>query len=116
MESLDEVFELFSEERRRYALYYLDEAEGPVEVRELASQIQEWEDGSDPPALGDDYRDIVLELEHTDLPKAARAEYVHYDPEEDIIELSGSSPEFEIVLSVAEAIEQPGEDHLPHLG
>lgn len=116
MEALDDVFELFSKERRRFALYFLDEADDPVPVRELAEQIQAWENGSEPPAIADDeYRDIVLRLKHTDLPKAAEAEFVHYDPQENVIELSGTSPEFEIILTVAEAIEGPGEDHIPSL-
>lgn len=113
MKSLDEVFDLFSKERRRWALYYLDEADGQVPVRDLAEQIQAWENGSDPPALADDeYRNIVLELKHSDLPRAAEAEYVHYDPEQNVIELSGTSPEFSVILSVAEAIEHPGESQL----
>lgn len=116
MESLDEVFELFSEERRRLALYYLDEADGPVPVRELASQIQAWENGTEPTSVPDDeYQDIVLRLKHSELPKAAEAEYVHYDPERNVIELSGPSPEFNVILSVAEAIEQPGESKIPSL-
>lgn len=117
MKSLDEVFELFADERRRYAMYYLDEVDGPVPVRELASQIQAWEDESEPPTLADgEYRDIVLTLKHADLPKAAEAEYVHYDSEENVIELSGTSPEFNVILTVAEAIEQPNDgDRLAHL-
>lgn len=116
MKSLDEVFALFAAERRRYALYYLDEADGPVPVQDLASQIQAWENGEKSPAIPDDqYRDIVLRLTHTDLPKAAEAEYVHYDHDANVIELSGTSPEFEVILTVAQALEQPGEDHLPHL-
>lgn len=117
MESLDEVFELFSEERRRYALYYLDEADGPVPIGELASQIQTWEQASSgSPVPEAEFEDIVLRLKHRDLPKAAEVESVHYDREHNRIELSGSSPEFGVILSVAEAIEQPGEDHAPTLG
>lgn len=108
MDTLDDVFELLTRERRRFVLYYLRERDGPVSVKELATTIEAWEDGSEPPALPDDrYRDILLTLKHEHLPKAAEVEFVQYDPEENVIELSGSPAEFEVVLSVAEAIEQP---------
>lgn len=109
MHSLDDVFELFSQERRRLALYYLEERDGPVPVDDLVSTVEEWEE--DEAEIPDGkYEDVEFALTHKDLPKAAQAEFVEYDPEDGVIELSGEPPEFSVILSVAEAIEQPEDD------
>ena len=102
---------MLSEERRRYALYYLEQREEPIPVDELAKQIDEWED--DPAGLDlsdDEYRNVELELEHKHLPKASDAEFVEYDPDEEIVEVTGSPAEFSAILSVSETIEQPSGD------
>lgn len=64
MKTLDDVFRLLDRERRRYALYYLQEAGGPVPVEELVAVIAEWE--SDASADADEYDefDVALTLEH----------------------------------------------------
>lgn len=104
MESLNEVFDVFSKERRRYALYALDRADGPLEIRELAKRVHEWEtDGKSVSTTGFD--DVVLSLRHAHLPKAARAEYIEYDRAEKEIEISGNPTGFQILLRVSEAIE-----------
>lgn len=108
METLDEVFGLLDRERRRYVLYYLKEAGGPVSVEELAAQIVAWENDSTREEVPDDaFEDVTLTLRHHHLPNASRAEYVEYDPDENVVRLSGTPTEFSIVLSVARAIEQP---------
>lgn len=113
MVSLDHIFELFTRERRRYVLYYLEECDRTVTLKELAAKIQEWESETPPSALpDDDYHDVIITLKHQHIPKAAEAEFVEYAPEDQTIELSGSPPEFSVILSVARAIEQPDEDDI----
>lgn len=114
MESLDRIFDIFGKERRRYALYALDEADGPVEMRELAEQIREWEDDEDDVDTRE-YEDVYLSLRHRHLPKAARAEYIEFDREENEIRITGEPTEFQIVLAVSEAMEAPDEDSLVDL-
>lgn len=111
MVSLDRVFELLSKERRRYALYYLDQQEGPVSVNELATFVAEQEAASPTTSLPDDHlAHIELELYHTDLPKAAGAEYIQYDPNDGVIELTGPPTEFHAILTIAKVIERPDRD------
>jgi DNA-binding transcriptional ArsR family regulator len=110
MVSLDEVFDLFSEERRRLALYYLDEQDGQVSVEELAAAVEEMEAGDPAFETPGAFEDIQITLEHTDLPKAADAEFVHYDREAGVVELTDEPREFELVLSVAEVIEDPTDE------
>lgn len=117
MEALSEIFSLLSKERRRYALYYLDRANEPVHIEELSKAVSEWEsDSSEGPAPEEEYEETILTLRHSHLPKAARVEYVQYDPESNYVEVSGSPPEFRAVLHVAEAIERPGIDDIAYPG
>lgn len=116
MDSLDPIFQLLTKERRRFALYYLEKQNGSVSVEELADKIQEWENNSTSSDLPyDAYEDIILTLKHRDLPKAAEVEFIKYDPEQRVIEVTGSPSEFNVILSVAEAIEQPRKDDIIHL-
>ena len=110
MKALDEVFGLLDRERRRYALYYRQEAGGPVPVNELAEQIAARENEPPTAAVPDDaFDDVTLTLRHH-LPKAVRTEYIEYDPEAGVVRLSGTSAEFDVVPSVAKAIEQPANE------
>ena len=108
MESLDRLFDVFREERRRYALYALDRADGPVGVEELAERVRRYE-GEGAVGPGDDLAEVVLSLEHHHLPKAAQAEYIEYDRESREIRITGTPVEFEIVLTVSGAMEMPAD-------
>lgn len=104
MESLNRLFDILSRERRRYALYALDRADGPVEIEELAERIRQWEEDGEPVSTGG-LDDVVLSLQHTHLPRAAEAEYIEFDREEKEIRVSGEPAEFQMILAVSEAIE-----------
>lgn len=106
MTSLDRLFDVFSRERRRYALYVLDSADEPVEIEELAGRIRRLEEDGEDVSPGD-LRDVRLSLKHTHLPKAAQAEYVEYDRDEGEIRISGTPTEFRVVLTVSEVLENP---------
>lgn len=110
MEALDSVFELLAKERRRYALYYLDQHDGPVSVDELADAIEDWENDPAGTDAHEQHERVVLSLKHHHLPKAAEAKYVEYDREKGEVRVTGAPTEFEVILSVAEALEQPAED------
>lgn len=113
MKSLDEVFPLFTKKRRRFTLYYLEDRGEPVTVEELAETIEDWESESGYDEIPDDrYWDVLLELKHKHLPKAAEVEFIEYDTDEGIVTMSGSPAEFDVILSVTEAIEQPRDDDL----
>lgn len=108
MEGLSEIFDLLSKERRRYALYYLEKADRPVRIDELAKAINEWENGSSVSGFQEEeYDEVVLTLKHSHLPKAAEFEYIDYDTESNRIQISGSPPKFKAILHIAEAIEAP---------
>lgn len=107
MESLNRIFDLLSEERRRHALYYLEQRDGPVSVDEVARQVADWETNGVTSIPEEKFEEIEVELHHNDLPKASEAKHIEYDPEEDIVEVTGTSPEFNAIISVAEIVERP---------
>lgn len=76
--SLDQVFDLLADRRRRYALYYLyDTTDGVATVGELADHVMALEDESAEP---EDRRLAVLTaLEHVHLPKLEDAGVLEYD-------------------------------------
>lgn len=111
MASLDEVFDLFSRERRRYALYYLDQEDGPVTIDELSKKISEWENDAAREHIPDDtFKDVTLSLEHNHLPKVNDADAIEFDRENGQIQITGTSPEFSLILSIAKGLEQPSTD------
>lgn len=106
MESLNKLFDIFSRERRRYAIYVLEAAKEPLEVDELAERIQQMEE-ADENQSSDEVGDIKISLTHGHLPKAAEAKYIEYDQEDGEVRITGEPTEFQIILSVSEAIEHP---------
>ena len=108
MEILDTVFDVLSEERRRYALYYLEQKDGPVSVEELVEQIAAWEtNGADESIPDEKFREVELEFYHTELPKTSDLEFIEYDSESGEVELTGTPPRVEAIISVARVIERP---------
>lgn len=112
MASLDSIFDLLRKEDRRYALYYLDQQDGPVPVDELAAAVTERHgDSNEEDGRLSEFESVELELLHQHLPKAAEAEFIEYDDERGVIEVSGTPSEFDAVLTVAELIERPQSDN-----
>jgi hypothetical protein len=109
MVSLDTVFDLLRNERRRYVLYYLDEQEGEVSIEEVTKQVTEWE-GDEGSVPSERYDRIELSLHHTHLPKTAAAEFIEYNAAEGVINVHGTPPEFDAVLTVAEVFEDRTDD------
>lgn len=108
MASVDTVFDLLQSDRRRYALYHLDERDEPVPIDELAEEVAKMQNDSN----GDDPSDFDIsrykvELQHSELPKADEAAFVDYDSDEGVVRLVEEPPEFEAILSIAEVVEQP---------
>lgn len=108
MGTIDQILDLLSKERRRYALYYLTQQDGPISVTEVAEQVTEWETTGPPATISDErFEQVKIELLHTDLPKVSEANYINYDSERGIVELSGTPPGFDAIISLAKVIERP---------
>lgn len=74
--SLDELFGVLREERRRTVLSVLAGRSGPLDVRELARAVAER--GHDDPS-DEVVEDVHVTLHHVHLPKLAAVSLVDYD-------------------------------------
>lgn len=82
--SLDRVFEILSDHRRRYVLYYLNNPQKQtVTLDELADQVCTWERewiGRTNKLKGNHRENIRIQLHHIHLPKMDDAGAIDYDP------------------------------------
>jgi hypothetical protein len=76
--SLDTVFDLLSDQRRRYVLYHLvNAADDTVDYEDLAEQVAVWEAGGDP---SDEHVErVATDLYHSHLPKLTESNVVDFD-------------------------------------
>ena len=81
--SLDRLFKLLANRRRRYTLYYLEMAETPVvTLDDLAAQVVQWEcqwDDRGQTATDTHREQICVDLHHNQLPRLAAAGLIDYD-------------------------------------
>lgn len=98
--SQDEVFEVLKSPRRRYALYYLRQEGGEIELSDLTEQVAAWENETTPSALTTEQRKrVYISLYQTHLPKLDEANIVEYDRDEGIVRLGDRASDLDIYLS-----------------
>ncbi|WP_331234446.1 DUF7344 domain-containing protein [Natronorarus salvus] len=103
MTTLDTLFDLLRSERRRHVLYHLNEQKGEVPVEEVVAAVTAEEtDGSPSPG---EFEEVEVSLRHVHLPKAAEAEFIEYDREEGLIQVSGTPPGYDAIVTIAEVID-----------
>jgi len=94
-----EVFDLLSNQRRRYAIHHCKREDGPVELGDLAEHVAAWELDKDVEALTSAERKrVYTSLQQTHLPTLDRAGMVEFDDR--TIELTDNISELEIYLDV----------------
>ncbi|WP_049928424.1 DUF7344 domain-containing protein [Halopiger goleimassiliensis] len=96
---LDTVFDLLSQPRRRYVLYYLLENERAA-IDELARAVARAERGTSlEKGDGSGTSEIEISLVHRHVPKLETTDIVEYDPQDDTVAMGD---EFEAVRDVLE--------------
>jgi hypothetical protein len=76
----DQIYHLLQNERRRYVLRYLHEAEGKVLMRDIAEQVAAWENNSTIQAITSDERQrVYIPLYQSHLPKLDEKGIIEYD-------------------------------------
>jgi hypothetical protein len=104
-----DVFEVLSNQRRRYALHYLKQhADGPVEMGDLSTRVAAWEAGIDPVEVTYDQRKSV----HTSLyqyhaPKLEETGLVEYDSRAGVVELTDAGADVDLYLEAVRGRELP---------
>jgi hypothetical protein len=88
------------DERRRYALYYLHESSGPVELDDLAEQVAAWERETTPDAVARNHVESVRSsLRRSHLPYLADRGLVTYDDRRRVATGHVEDPEIAMFLS-----------------
>lgn len=103
---VDEVFEVLSARRRRFALHHLCRERRPVAVRTLAERITEWERSVGSGATVTLER-VYTGLYHSHLPKLENMGVVSIDDERELVELADNIRRVEPHLALA-ARRDPG--------
>lgn len=101
--SQNRVFDLLSNARRRFVLHYLNQQEGPIELRELADEVARWETGSESLTRKQRKR-VYVSLYQTHIPRLADAGVVDYDPDTGLVELVDRARDIDRYIS------QPGDE------
>lgn len=103
--SQDTIFDILSNPRRRYVLYYLRQEGEPVELTTLAEHVAAWENETDVESLGDQQRKrVYVSLYQTHIPKLHDAGVVNYDEDRGTVELA------EEAMSIDEYLSQPSDE------
>lgn len=101
--SQDTAFDILSNARRRYVLYYLRESDGPVELGELARELAAWENETTVEELTKQQRKrVYVSLYQTHIQKLAEAGIVEYDPDSGMVALANGARQIGTYLSVGE--------------
>lgn len=87
--SQSDVFDVLSNPRRRFVLYYLREIDETVELNELAKAIAAWENNTDESELTDqDRKRVYVSLYQTHIPKLTDVGLVEYDQDSGTVHLT----------------------------
>ena len=106
--TLDVILKALASQRRRYALYLLQE-ETTATLREVATQVAARENGCPVEKVGCDHVDsIYVDFCHRHLPKLADANVVQYDPREERVRYDCPKVA-EHLLEVTRLVESPDE-------
>lgn len=97
----DTIFFALSNRRRRYAIHYLKQHDGPVRFRDLVEQVAAWEHDCPPEEVTRNQRKAVYTaLRQTHVPMLRAAGLVRCDGGLDNITLSASADDLDVYLEV----------------
>lgn len=92
-----DIFSILADTRRRYALHYLAQRVGAIQISDLAEQIALWEND----LSRDHFKRIVTGLYHTQLPALREAGVIEYNVESEEIQRLPAADQFTPYLELA---------------
>jgi hypothetical protein len=106
--SREEVFEILSNRRRRFAIHYLQRNGNRARLGELAETIAAWENGIEPAAVGaSERKSVYTSLQQFHLPKLDDQGVVDFDDREGVIERTAAAEDIDIYLEVVDGRDVP---------
>ncbi|WP_058366864.1 DUF7344 domain-containing protein [Haloparvum sedimenti] len=110
--SEDELFDVLSNERRRFAVHLLKRSEDPMEIGAMAEQIAAWENDIDTAEItGNERKRVYTALQQSHLPKMDRAGVVEFNKSRGVIEPTSALEEVDLYLDVVQGNEIPWSEY-----
>jgi hypothetical protein len=104
---LDQVFGILKNQRRRYVLEYLYEADGPVSLSEVAERIAAWENDKEVRQISSSERKrVYVGLYQCHLPKMDGVDVISFNKPRGIVELG---PNADRVYKYIDTSNEPAE-------
>jgi hypothetical protein len=101
-----EIFDLLSNNRRRYAIHYCKREDGPVALGDLAEHVAAWElDKEVEEITSAERKRVYTSLQQTHLPTLEQADVIEFD--DHTIELTDEAAELDVYLDVVPADSVP---------
>ena len=99
--TFDECFDLLSNHRRRYTLYYLEQNGEAATIGDLSARIAAWENDilvSD--VTYDERKRVYTSLQQVHLPRMDEADVIEFDDRSGAVELGPAAADLDIYLDV----------------
>ncbi|ELY68752.1 DUF7344 domain-containing protein [Natrinema versiforme] len=94
-----EIFDLLSNQRRRYTIHYCKQEDNPVTLGDLAEHVAAWELDKEVEAITSAERKrVYTSLQQTHLPTLERADIIKFDDR--TIELTDEAAELDVYLDI----------------
>lgn len=109
--SVDGLFDLLADERRRYALSCLWEHDGAMTMSDLAEDVAALETEESRTAIeAEMVQTVATSLYHSHVPKLAAAGVVEYDRDREMVAASNSDESVERVISLMDSLGGTGDE------
>ena len=106
--SRDDAFETLSNQRRRFVLHFLQDADGTAALSDLAEQVAAWENDTEVAAISASERKTVYtSLQQFHLPKMDDLGVVAFDRREGEVALTEAADRLDIYLEVVDRYDVP---------
>lgn len=102
--SQDALFDALASRRSRYILHNLRSEDTPVTLDTIVDTVAAWEMDKSIDLVSDEHRrNVLMSLQHTQLPKLAMAGLVQYDEERGLIDKGIHADQADAYLDIAVA-------------
>ncbi|OYR54063.1 hypothetical protein DJ73_06035 [Halorubrum sp. Ea1] len=111
--SEDELFDVLSNQRRRFAVHLLKrEEEDRIAIGDMAEQIAAWENGIETTEItGNERKRVYTALQQSHLPKMDEAGVVEFNKDRGVVEPTPALQNVDLYMDVVEGKEIPWSDY-----
>ena len=99
--TVEQMFEILANRRRRFTLHYLLQRRCPVDLGDVANQVAAWENGIGVNTVSyDQRRNVHTALRQTHIPHMERVGIVDYDKRDTTVRLTEDAERLDIYLDI----------------